>query len=220
MIMRSLVVNCKAYTEGIDRAVAIASEMYGISKRYSDVDFIVAAPYTLLRDVSRLTKTLAQSMDTIEPGAFTGHVSWYELKKAGAVGTLINHSEKRISIREVEKAVNICRDNGLLSYVCASNLREVKKFVKFNPYAIAYEPPELIGGEVSVSKAKPKVVKQFTDIVRSKANSLALVGAGIKTPEDISKSVALGSDGILVASGIIKVENWEETIYNFCDALS
>ncbi|MCL4406555.1 triose-phosphate isomerase [Candidatus Parvarchaeota archaeon] len=80
------------------------------------------------------------------------------------------------------------------------------------PTAIAYEPPELIGGDISVSSSKPEIVKEFCDIVKSGSASLPLIGAGIKTPEDVKKSVELGAEGILVASGVMKSKDFESEI--------
>jgi triosephosphate isomerase len=46
-----------------------------------------------------------------------------------------------------------------------------------------------------------------------------LCGAGIVSGQDVSKAKELGSNGILVASGIIKAKNWEKIISEFCKGL-
>ncbi len=217
--MKSLIINYKAYKEGIDACAEIALA----AKKLSDdmgVKIIVAPPFSLLKETSGVCATIAQGLWPIEPGAFTGHVSWYEIKKSGAIGTLIKHSENRLSLDEIKSAVEICKRNGLFSYVCAKDMSEAKEVTAFSPYAIAYEPPELVGGDVSVSKAQPKIVKEFVDLVRKSCGAMPLIGAGVKTSEDVKKSVELGSEGILVASGIIKSENFEQAILNLAKPLS
>ena len=97
---------------------------------------------------------------------------------------------------------------------------EAREIAKFEPTAIAYEPPELIGGDISVSSAKPEIVKEFCDIVKNGSKSLPLIGAGIKTSEDVKKSVELGSEGILVASGVMKAEDTKEVISELAEALN
>ena len=164
----------------------------------------------------------------MDPGAFTAHITWFELKTAGVSGTLINHSEERyayskggeVAYDKLKDAINKCKSAGLETYVCVQNITEAENVAKMNPTAIAYEPPELIGGDISVSTSKPNVVKEFCDAVRKNSQSLALIGAGIKTKEDASKSVELGADGLLVASGIIKSSKYKEIIDELVDGLS
>ena len=46
-----------------------------------------------------------------------------------------------------------------------------------------------------------------------------MIGAGIKTNEDVKKSVELGSEGILVASGIMKAKEFRASILELTDPL-
>ena len=211
MNMRSLIINYKAYEEGVDDAVEIARISASIAHKYN-VKVIVSPPLSVLEKVSAVCESIAQMMHPIDPGAFTGHVSWYEIKKAGAAGALINHSENHISYEEIDDVVRRCKEHGLSSYVCCADIDEAKRMAKLSPTAIAYEPTELIGGNVSVSKAEPEIVGRFVKVVKAGSSSKALIGAGIKTAEDVKKSVELGSDGILVASGIMKAKDYEKSM--------
>jgi triosephosphate isomerase len=207
MVMKTFIVNYKAYKEGIDNGIDIALASREIADQFN-VDIIVAVPFTLCREAARITKAIAQGIDPVEPGAATGKVSWYELFKSGCKGSLINHAENRRPMGEIEKLVNICKLNYLESYVCVASLEEAKEVAKLNPTAVSYEPPELIGsamreGGASVATANEEIVKDFVTIVHGNSDSLALVGAGIKEAADVKKSVELGSDGILVASVIM-----------------
>ncbi|MCL5009544.1 MAG: triose-phosphate isomerase [Candidatus Parvarchaeota archaeon] len=224
--MKKFIINYKAYTEAIDKGLEIASAASKISED-TGVDIIVAPPFTLIKEIAKTTKTITQGLDEVEPGAFTAHVTWYEIKKSGAVGTLLNHSERRysyskggpIAYQELKKAVDFCRQNGLETYVCVQNIEEAEKVLKFRPTSIAYEPPELIGGNVSVSSARPDIVKEFCDLVKAQAGVLPLIGAGIKTAEDVKKSVELGSEGILVASGVMKSNDFRSAIIDLATPL-
>ena len=86
---------------------------------------------------------------------------------------------------------------------------EVKKFNSLDVDFIAVEPPELIGGDVSVSKAEPEIIEAS---VRNAGNKKLLVGAGVKTREDVKIAMKLGARGVLVASGIAKSDNFYDAI--------
>ncbi|MDP8012742.1 MAG: triose-phosphate isomerase [Nanoarchaeota archaeon] len=216
--MGILIINYKSYKEAVDDGLSIAEAAKEVSKELN-VKIILSPPFTMLKDIARISPSIAQGMDLEEPGAHTGHVSWYEIKKSGAVGVLLNHSENRIASKDgkidyekLSSLIHLCLDHGLDAYVCVENIEEAEKVVSFNPTAIAYEPPELIGGNISVSTAKPSVVRDFCNTVKKASNSLALIGAGIKSGEDVRKSLSLGADGVLVASGIIKAKDFSAAI--------
>ena len=227
MNMKTLIINYKAYKEGFINGLNIAEYSNELSKN-SGVNIIVSPPFTILRDTAKITKTIAQGMNEVDPGAFTGHVTWFELKQAGAAGTLLNHSENRytsskngqLDYAAIKIAVDKCTAAGLETYVCVQNMDEAKEILKMNPTGIAYEPPELIGGDISVSNSKPDIVKEFCSLIKESSNSLALIGAGIKGKEDAEKSVELGSDGLLVASGILKTNDYKSVINDLVEGLS
>ena len=105
------------------------------------------------------------------------------------------------------------RDLELTSLVCAQSIDEVESIAKLKPDIIAIEPPELIGSGRAVSKVNPKIISDSVDTVKSITNEVdVLCGAGIMTGEDVSIALELGSKGILIASGIIKANNWKNII--------
>lgn len=209
--MKTFIINYKAYKEGIDKGIDIAMASRSIAERLG-VEIIVAVPFTLCRGAAKITKAIAQRIDPVDAGAFTGNVSWYEISKSGCVGTLINHSENRIDFKDMKKLVGLCSDNSLKSYVCVENLEEARKVIALNPTAVIYEPKSLIGGEFSVSMAQPEIVKDFVEAVHEKKGVLALIGAGIRNPEDVERAIELGCDGILAASGIMKSQDYRKKI--------
>ena len=224
--MKTLIINYKAYKEAFTNGIDIAKYSNELSKT-SGVSIIVSPPFTILRDTAKIAKTIAQGMNEVDPGAFTAHVTWFELKQAAVAGTLLNHSENRyisskngpIDYAALKMAVDKCTTAGMETYVCVQNLEEAKEILKMKPTGIAYEPPELIGGNISVSNSKPDIVKEFCSLVKENSQSLALIGAGIKGKEDAEKSVELGSDGLLVASGILKTNDYKSVINDLVEGL-
>ena len=81
------------------------------------------------------------------------------------------------------------------------------------PNFIAVEPPELIGGDISVTTADPGIVSgsvaAVTDIDK---NIKVLCGAGVKNGKDVAKSIELGAEGVLLASGVVKAKDKESVI--------
>jgi len=69
---------------------------------------------------------------------------------------------------------------------------------------VAVEPPELIGTGISVSKAKPEVVREAVDPIKRMGNVRVLCGAGITTADDVRKALELGVDGVLLATAVTR----------------
>jgi triosephosphate isomerase len=61
-----------------------------------------------------------------------------------------------------------------------------------------------------VSKENPTVITKSIEGAGSR--SRIICGAGISSRDDVSKAMKLGSQGILVASGVIKATSWEKKI--------
>ena len=79
---------------------------------------------------------------------------------------------------------------------------------KLEPSILAVEPPELIGGDISVTKAKPEVVSETVEGVHRVAPRVPVFcGAGVKNGADIRKAIELGAEGVLLASGIVKAKD-------------
>jgi len=142
------------------------------------------------------------------------------VKKSKVNGSLINHSEHRISSKDISQLVLKLRKLNMVSVVCVKNVSEAEKYAKLNPTYIAIEPPELIGSGKAVSKEKPELITKAVKAVRkAKNNTKLLCGAGIVSGEDVAKAIELGSQGILVASGIVKARNWKKIIEEFAKAM-
>jgi triosephosphate isomerase len=85
---------------------------------------------------------------------------------------------------------------------------------------LAVEPPELIGTGVPVSKAKPEVVSGTVELVKEiNSDMVVLCGAGITRGEDVAAALRLGTEGVLVASGVVKAKDPYRVLLEFAEAL-
>jgi len=142
----------------------------------------------------------AQHADAAELGSYTGQIAPAALRAAGAVGTLLNHSEHRMSER-VAAAHAAAKEVGLTTVICVEDAVEAAQFVELQPDFIAVEPPELIGGDISITSANPDIIRQAKAQIGETA---LLVGAGVKTGADVRTAIELGAAGVLLASGVTK----------------
>jgi len=215
------IINCKNYEEisgdKIKKFIKIAEQ---VSKKYK-VKIAISPPQHLIGLVANSSiPILAQHIDDSKIGSTTGYIIPELLKKSKVKGSLINHSEHRISSKEIEKLVLKLKELKMISIVCVKDVAEVKKYLKINPDFIAIEPPELIGSGKAISTEKPDLIQKAAEVVNDSKNKTKLLcGAGIVSGEDVAKSIELGSKGILVASGIIKAKNWNKIISEFAKAL-
>ncbi len=161
----------------------------------------------------------AQHIDPIKPGSSTGHILVESVKEAGAVGTLINHSERQLRLIDIEATIALCREKGLTSCVCANNPLASAAIAAMRPDITSVEPPELIGTGISVSKAQPEIVTDTVSLVHKVDPEMAILcGAGISTAEDVAIALKLGTQGVLVASGIVKAKDPYSVLRAFADA--
>ena len=100
----------------------------------------------------------AQHVDAIEPGSKTGWSSAEAIKLAGAVGTLLNHSEHPMKFSDIKFEVERGKKLELMTCVCFDDIEMNRICATLEPDFIAIEPPELIGGEQSVVDADPEIV--------------------------------------------------------------
>jgi triosephosphate isomerase len=203
-------VNLKAYgrTRG-EGALAIARALDDAA-RETGVAFAVAPNAFDVRLLAAETSLplLAQSVAAVPEGSHTGHLTPEAARDAGAVGSLVNHSEHRLRLADIEHVVDRLRGCDLDSVVCTNNATVSRAAAAIHPTFVAVEPPELIGGDVSVTTADPGVVSYSVDLVKSVAPGVSvLCGAGVKTGTDVAKALELGTDGVLLASGVALAED-------------
>ena len=205
-----ILINFKCYEQATgEKALKLAKTCEEVSKKHG-VNIAVSPQFVDIYPITKETdiNVFSQHIDPIEPGSKTGHILPLAVKNTGVVGTLINHSERKLSIEEIRKRVESAKKHGLITICCSGDLEESKKIAEFGPDFIAYEPPELIGTGIPVSKTKPEVVTSTVNVVKEINPKIkVLCGAGITNGEDIKKAIELGTVGVLLASGVVKAQD-------------
>lgn len=204
-----IVVNVKTYETGTgDRVLELAKMMAEFAKA-RDASLAIAVQSTDIRLVASCgIPVLAQHIDPISYGNNTGYILPEAVEAAGAAGTLINHAEHKLTLAQIEACVARCRELGFVSIVCTNNIPTSAAAAALAPDFIAVEPPELIGGDISVTTANPEVVKGSVLAVKKINPEVhVLCGAGVKNGKDVKKAIELGADGVLLASGVAKAKD-------------
>ncbi|MCK4615174.1 MAG: triose-phosphate isomerase, partial [Thermoplasmata archaeon] len=138
-----IIVNYKTYEQGkgkeglkLTRILEKVGREYGINLAAA-VSPLDIRYYTEAAEVP----ILAQHVDPIGFGSNTGFILPEAIKEAGAIGTLINHSEHRLRLADIEALVRKCEELGMLSCVCTNNILTTKAAACLNPDFVAVEPP-------------------------------------------------------------------------------
>lgn len=216
-------INFKTYKESTGKnALELAKKAEDVSKQFG-VSIVLVVQAIDLRNVvnSVSLPVFAQHVDPVVYGSFTGHILPENVKDAGAVGTVLNHAENKRDNEFLQKAIARAKEAGLNVMVCAESIERAKQIASFSskPDLIAVEPPELIGGNVSVSTAQPGLILNSIEAIHSVSKIPVVVGAGIKNSIDVRKSIELGSAGVFVASGIIKSPDAKKAIEDLASGL-
>ena len=203
-----IVVNFKTYASASgNRAMELAKAMQEVDN--TKATFVAVVSAFDLSEVSGLDglEVWSQHLDPVGQG---GHTGWLEPKTAierGAQGSIINHAEHKVELNHVEQLLGMLPD-GFPVCACAADVEEAKALAKLEPDFIAVEPPELIGGDISVTTADPQIVTDTVNAVKAvNPRVRILCGAGVKNGEDVAKAIELGSEGVLLASGVTKSDN-------------
>lgn len=192
-----IVVNFKRYPEADgDKAVLLAA----ICKKLSEEFKLPIIPVPQEKD---LIACLALETDC-----------WSQkfLSQGGHSGTLLNHSDFRLSTEQLKEELSLSRNRGEKVCICAETYDEVIANLLLTPDLLAYEPPELIGSKTSsVAKSQPEVIGKTADACLQMGIPL-LVGAGIKSAEDVRVSLQRGAVGVLVASAVVQAADQEQAL--------
>ena len=211
-----ILVNFKTYQQGSGgKAVDLAE----ICQEVQDETGVEIIPVVQALDLSSVVAerqpVWLQHLDLDPSGAFTGSINLETALERGAQGVILNHSENKLPPGKIRQVIKRCRDQkcNFQVLVCCRSLTQARKYLKFKPDFLAYEPAELIGGETSVSQAKPAVIKNFVELIDKK--TFPVIGAGIRTVEDIKMGLKLGTKGFLVTSGIVMTKDPKKRLLEF-----
>jgi triosephosphate isomerase len=220
--MPILIINLKTYERGLgEAALRLATTAEDVSND-TGVCIAIAPQFTDLTTITKEVRipVFAQHIDPVLPGSHTGHILPEAVKAAGAVGTLINHSERQLTLKMIQDSVERAKDVGLLSLVCADTPERTSEVASFKPDMVAIEPPELIGTGIPVSKAKPEIVERAVNLVKNRDPTIpVLCGAGISKGEDVTAAIRLGAQGVLLASGVVKAKDQRKAMVDLVEAL-
>lgn len=200
-----VLVNLKAY----DCDPVAVAEAAADVEADTDARIAVAPQAAHLAVVAQTgVETWAQHVSPTGIGSHTGSTLADAVVDAGAVGTLLNHSERRLKLADVDAGIGLARQADLATVACANNPRQVAAAAALGPDAVAVEPPELIGGDASVASADPDIVRNSVEAAGSvDADVAVFCGAGISTGEDVAAAADLGAEGVLLASGVAKADD-------------
>ena len=200
-----VLVNLKAYpcdpvavAEAAAAAAAETSATVAIAPQAAHIDRVAETG----------VQTWAQHVSPVEHGSNTGSTLAEAAADAGATGTLLNHSENRLKLADIDASLDAAARVDFDTVVCANNPDQIAAAAALGPDAVAVEPPELIGTGTPVSKADPDIVTDAVAAAESVDPSVDVYcGAGISTGEDVVAANELGADGVLLASGVAKADD-------------
>jgi triosephosphate isomerase len=205
-----ILVNLKTYSESMgEKAVKLAKMAEAVS-RETGVCVALVPQFTDLHRVvsSSEVPVFAQHIDSVTPGRGTGAILAEAVVEAGAIGTLLNHSELQLKLVDLEASLKRAREVGLKVCICSNNQAVSGAAAVLGPDFIAVEPPELIGTGIPVSQTQPEVVTATVKMIhRINPEVIPLCGAGISTGADVAAALKLGTRGVLLASGVTKAKD-------------
>ena len=203
-------VNFKTYQKGTGKSALLLAKICLEVEKETGIKII---PVVQVVDINLLKdfNVFTQHVDDISFGPNTGKILPQAIIEAGAKGTLLNHSESKIPFQVIGSTIQKIKalDNNFKVLVCCESIDEAQEIIEFKPDFLAYEPPELIGGDISVSKAEPEVISDFTKMIKEVP---ILVGAGIRTGDDVKKAIELKAQGILVSSDLLLAEDFKKEL--------
>jgi triosephosphate isomerase len=146
-------------------------------------------------------------MDYLPIGRGLGSVLPEAVKAAGAVGVMLNHAEKPLTLEEIEKTIKRADEVGLATIVCADSVEEITAIAKLSPNLIVAEPTELIGTGVA---SDMNYVRDTIEAVRAiNPDIMVLQGAGISGPDDVANVIRAGAQATGCTSGVFKAADPE-----------
>lgn len=213
-------VNFKTFEQG---SGARALELVKVLEEVANETQVKIIPVVQAADVKEAVQSSkleiwVQHIDAVEFGAHTGSVLPEAVFEDGAIGTFLNHSEKKFAdFESLSRVHKRAVEMGLKTLVFASSLEELSNIAPLNPTFVSYEPPEFIGSmSTSVTSAQPDVILKAVEIAKTH-NLPLIIGAGIHSREDVKKSMELGAVGIVVATNIVKAEDPRKALINLVE---
>ena len=197
---------CYMYGETLEK---MAKGLEKLAKKYK-VNVVLDIPDTEIYRVAKKVNpkyvhVYSQHMDSLLVGKGMGKTLPEAVKAAGAVGVMLNHAERKLTIEEIEKAIKRADELGLATMVCADSVEEVKAIAKLGPNILVAEPTELIGtGKPADKEYVDEVIKVIREI---NPEIKPFPSAGITKGQDCYNIIKAGASASGCSSAIAKAEN-------------
>jgi triosephosphate isomerase len=206
-----IITNFKTYPGAVGKKAVELAKIHEKVAKETGANLAVAVNFVDLKAVCDAVDipVFAQHFDAVDLGAFTGFVPPEVIKEAGAYGAILNHSEHLLDFDLVKRSIFLAKKEELFVVVCAENTAMASKIAEFDVDMIALEPPDLIGGDISISTARPDLIRQCVEKIGC---DRLLVGAGVKNRKDVEVAMSLGACGVLLASGVAKAADPEAVL--------
>ncbi len=198
-------------------------------------NLIVCVPSVMIKSFAdtakKLVATGAENCHFAEKGAYTGEISPYMVKSAGASYVIVGHSERRQIFGETNdvcnKKLHAALSAGLKVIFCiGETLDERTKYksvlkkeiiegfagiTDFSNIIIAYEPVWAIGtGVVATTPDIVKVHSYIKNLLKEEFNAeLPVLYGGSVKPSNSKEILALEEvDGVLIGGASLKAEDY------------
>ncbi len=201
-----LIVNLKSHEQGIGRKARFIGDIVNRLSNDSGVRIVLAAQPTDIESLSYKNEVFAQHIDPIPYGPSTGHILPEAVKGAGAKGTLINHHERMLSMDDIRHRIERAKNVGLSTVVFAPDAVQAEEIARMGPNHVAIEPP----GDAPISDSRD-LLEETISRVRA-ANPAVRVLASANSGQDVVAVLALGANGALVSSAVLKSNNPEDVL--------
>jgi len=206
-------VNFKTYPEATGKKAIDLALACQKAQRATGIAVFLCVEAADIRTVAQAVDlpVWAQHIDPVKPQRATGFITAYQVFRAGAKGTLLNHSEHPLAFAQLKLAVQLAKDEGLKTLVFVKNLDLARQAGSLEPEYLALEEPSLISSGkamVEVAEEKEKVQAFF----KLNLDSLLLIGAGISCRQDVVESVRLGAKGVVVSSAVVLADDPQKVV--------
>ncbi len=203
-----ILINLKTYKEGMGNRAHMIANAAQIVAHESGVTIGIAPSYIDLHPISHhfMIPVYAQHVDGSEPGScIRARSRQTRSNRQGLKGRWSTIQNAGLTLAGIDASVRALQVLNLVAVVCTNNEKTSAAAAALGPEYVAIEPPELIGSGVSVSKANPEIIKRSVAAVRAVDPKVkVLTGAGIQSGECVKIAVELGTDGVLLASSVVK----------------
>jgi triosephosphate isomerase len=198
----------KAYLYG-QALLKLARHADRLSAKYG-VRIIVTPQYVDIPMLAQATQNLlvfAQHVDPLEPGRGNGSVLPEAVREAGAVGTMLNHAERKLTLEQIERTIRRADEAGLASMVCADNPQQAVEIARMGPNIILAEAPRLIEAGKREEQDQ-KAIREVNQMVwQVNPDIQVLHGGGMSSGQDAYNIVKWGARATGSTSGVILADD-------------